>query len=142
MSKIYRFQEFNTLNESKKNDSIKWYHGSDHKFTTFNSDFLKSSRSSVMGIFATDDKSFAEMFGENVYEVKVTYNNPKTITHDKWYKVRGNTDTQYFLNWRNELIADGYDSLFVKESTTALGKVNLRNPNIIIIFDPKHIEII
>lgn len=136
---VLSFNDF-SLNETKKD--ITWYHGSDHTFTKFNNSFLKSQRSSVLGIFATDSKDFAEMFGENIYQVNVTYKNPKVFTHDKWYAIRGNKNTDYFLNLRNKLISEGYDSILIKESITNLGSIPVRNPNIVIVFDEKQIEIV
>ncbi len=59
-----------------------WYHGSDHKFDTFEN--FKSNAPSALGIFVTDDLVLAEIFGDNIYKVNISYSNPYTITMDKW----------------------------------------------------------
>lgn len=130
-----------TINEFKKIFE-NWYHGSDYQFSTFKE--YKSSGLSALGIFVTDDKSLAELFGENIYDVNINIKNPKRISMDKWDSIRGKhaKDTAYFENMRNELIAEGYDSLFIKERTwTGSNGIVLKDGNIVVIFDPENITI-
>jgi hypothetical protein len=125
-----------------KTDKI-WYHGSDHSFTSF--DNFKSSGPSALGIFVTSDRGLAELFGSNVYNVKITYNNPKTISMDKWDSIRDKhaRDTNYFVNWRNELIQKGHDSIFIKgRSWTSSSGVTFTDGDIVILFDKKQLKIV
>lgn len=120
-----------------------WYHGSDYKFDSFEN--FQSSGPSALGIFVTDDKSFAEMFGEYVYEVSIRYSKPYKISMDKWFDIRGEhaKDTIYFRNMRNNLISKGYDSLFIKERETKLSdNTTVRDGNIVVLFDKSQIDVI
>lgn len=130
-----------TINEWKKiNES--WYHGSDYQFSTFKE--YKSNGPSALGIFVTDDKSLAELFGENIYDVNIKINNPKYISMDKWDSIRSKhaKDTVYFENMRKQLISEGYDSLYIKERVwTASSGITLKDGNIVVIFNPEQITI-
>lgn len=120
----------------------KWYHGTSNTFKEFNEPSGNGSRS--LGIWATDDKDLAEMFGDNVLEVELDYKKPYKISADKWNKIRDEhaTDTSYFLKWRDKLIADGYDALFVQEdSWTASSGVEFKDPNIVAVFHASQIRI-
>ena len=129
------------LNESvvEKNN---WYHGSDYKFTSFG-DF-KSNGPSALGIFLTDDRDLAELFGENVYNVSFNIDNPYKITMDTWDKIRAShaKDTIYFENMREKLIEKGFDSILIKSrSWKSSSGIEFKDGNIIVIFDKNKIKI-
>jgi hypothetical protein len=128
------------LNEQALNET--WYHGSEYKFDSFEN--FQSSGPSALGIFVTDDKSFAEMFGEYVYEVNIRYSNPYEISYDKWDDIRSKhaKDTNYFRNMRNNLISKGYDCLFIKERETTFGGTTFMDGNIVVLFDKSQIDIV
>src|SRR5690606_28677249 len=94
--------------------------------------------SSVMGIWVTDDVGFAEMFGEHVIETKIYVKNPYFITQDKWDDIRSDhaTDASYFKKWRDNLIEKGHDALYVKERIQKFAGHDVRDPNIVCVFDP------
>ena len=124
-------------------ESTKWYHGTNNKFEKFNEPDGNGSRS--LGIWATDDKELAEMFGEHVIEVELDYKKPFVITTKKWNDIRDEhaTDTTYFLKWKDDLIKKGYDALFVKENTwTASSGIVFKDPNIVAVFSANQIRII
>ena len=127
------------FNEFIKNTQ---YHGSDYKFDSFQK--YQSKGPSALGIFVTDDKDLANMFGENIYKVKVSIKNPYYITMDKQDDIRGKhaKDTSYFIKMRNDLIDKGYDSLFVKERFTKISHWDVRDPNIIAVFNIEDVEIL
>lgn len=119
-----------------------WYHGSDHKFSSFEN--FKSSGPSALGIFVTDDRGLAEIFGENIYEVEISFSNAKKISMDKWDSIRekhaGNTS--YFEAMRQQLVSEGYDCLFIGErSWTSSGGVTFKDGNIVALFDKSQIRI-
>lgn len=120
----------------------KWYHGTSSDFEEFNEPSGKGSRS--LGIWSTDDEELASMFGDHVLEVKLDYKKPYKISADKWNEIRDDhaTDTSYFLKWRDKLIADGYDALFVEEdSWTASSGAVFKDPNIVAVFYASQIRI-
>jgi len=125
------------------NNEVVWYHGSDQKFDSFEN--FKSSGPSALGIFATDDINLAEIFGENIYKVSLNYKKPLKISMDKWNSIRSKhaKDTEYFRNWKQELISKGYDSIYIKENITNLssGRI-MRDPNIVVVFDKLQINMI
>ncbi len=128
------------LNENYSNDI--WYHGSDYKFTSFG-DF-KSKGPSALGIFLTDDRGLAELFGENVYKVSFNISNTYKITMDVWDKIRENhaKDTIYFENMRKNLIEKGFDSILIKSrSWKSSSDIEFKDGNIIVIFDKSKIKI-
>jgi len=131
-----------TINEFKNTINQKWFHGSDYKFTTFQN--YKSNGPSALGIFVTDDKSLAELFGQNIYDVNISYKNPYKITMNKWDSIREKhaRDTEYFINMRNDLITQGYDCIFIKNRTITLPSGNtFKDPNIVVLFDKNQIKI-
>ncbi len=134
--------ELETLNENNTPNDI-WYHGSDYKFDTFEN--FQSSGPSALGIFVTDDKSFAEMFGENVYTVNIRYSKPYKISMDKWDSIRSEhaKDTTYFKNLRNYLVNKGYDSIIIdeRENKFSSGMI-IRDGKIVILFDKSQINIV
>lgn len=120
-----------------------WYHGSDHKFTSFGS--YKSSGPSALGIFVTDDLNLAELYGDYIYTVRVDIKNPYHITHDQWDDIRGTyaKNTRYFQNMRSALIDDGYDGVYIGDrSWTASNGLTFRDGKIIIVFDKNDIDIV
>ncbi len=130
------------INEQKEPNKI-WYHGSDYVFDTF--DKFQAKGSSALGIFVTDDKVLAEMFGSNVYNVNIKYLNPYIISMDKWDSIRDEhaKDTVYFTNMRNNLINKGYDSIFIKERKwQSSGGITFKDGNIVILFEKSQITII
>lgn len=117
----------------------KWYHGTDHEFDTFeNRPDVKGP--SAVGIWATDGKDLAEMFGEHVYEVEVSYKKPYEIDMDEWNEIRTDHagDTAYFKQWKQELIDKGYDALFVKENDWEAH--NFKDPNMVAVFNTNQIK--
>lgn len=134
----------NHLKTYKLFESIgaKWYHGTNSNFDKFNEPTGNGSRS--LGIWATDDQGLAEMFGDNVLEVELDYKNPFTITTEKWNRIRDNhaTDTSYFIKWREQLIKDGYDALFISEEVfKASSGTEFKDPNQVAVFFAKQIRI-
>lgn len=130
------------INEQKEPNKI-WYHGSDYVFDTFEK--FQVNGSSALGIFVTDDKILAEIFGNNVYNVNIKYTNPYIISMDKWDYIRDKNakDTVYFVNMRNNLIKQGYDSIFIKERNwKSSGGITFNDGNIVIVFDKSQISII
>lgn len=136
MKHIRNFKIFESI-------SRKWYHGTSNNFKEFNEPNGNGSRS--LGIWVTDDPELASMFGDNVLEVELDYKNPFTITTKKWNDIREKhaTDTNYFLKWREQLITDGYDALFIKEDsvTTSSGMV-FKDSNQVAVFYARQIRII
>lgn len=116
----------------------KWYHGTDSVFDTFE---VRSDAKgpSAVGIWATDGKDLAEMFGEHVYEVELSYKNPYVIDMDEWNGIRTDHagDTAYFKQWRQQLMDKGYDALFIEENVWTQ---NFREPNMVAVFDANQIS--
>lgn len=75
---------------------------------------------------------------------KVSIKNPYYITMDKQDDIREKhaKDTSYFIKMRNDLIDKGYDSLFVKERFTKISNWDVRDPNIIAVFNIEDVEIL
>lgn len=127
------------LNENKKI----WYHGSDYKFDTFQE--YKSNGPSALGIFVTDSKDLAELFGDNLYLVNINYFKPYILKQEEWNDIREEhaTDTSYFINMRKNLIDKGYDSIFIKEDEwTSSRGLTFKDPNIVILFEKSQLEIV
>lgn len=121
----------------------KWYHGSPYEFTNMG-DF-KSKGASALGIFVTDDKGLAEMFGDNVYICELTINNPKKIEMEEWNDIRDehHSNTDFFINMRKEAIKDGHDCVHVNEDIWfASSGMKYRHGHIIAVFDKNNIKII
>lgn len=120
-----------------------WYHGTDSSFDSFDITKTKGGPS-IFGLWFTDDAELAKMFGENVYKVRLSYKNPKMITFDKWDDVRERhaKDTGFFLKWKNDLIAQGYDSLYIKERISDFAGQKVRDPNTVAIFNQNDVEFI
>jgi len=117
-------------NESKQ----KWYHGTDHEFDVFKN--INGEGPSQVGIWSTADKSLAELFGSNVYEVSVSYNNAYKLTIEKWNTLRTEhaRDTVWFANWKKQLISKGYDAVFVKKDASYY------SPDMVAVFDASQIH--
>lgn len=127
--------------EEKKTIKV-WYHGTDQKFPKFDLSKLKEGPSKF-GFWFTDDKDFAGMFGSNVLETKLKYENPMIMSMDDWDEIRLEhaKDSQYFEEYRKKLISQGHDALFVEERFTKFGSQNVRDPNLIAVFSDDQIEL-
>lgn len=120
-----------------------WYHGSDSKFDAFDMSKTKNGPS-AFGLWFTDDPEAAKMFGENVYKCELSYQNPKVITRDRWDDIRGEhaKDTEYFKKWKHELMLKGYDALFIKERMVKFASHDIRDGNMVCVFDQDEARII
>ena len=139
---MLKFGEFMLL-EASKADKI-WYHGSDNKFDEFDQNKLGEA-SRKMGFWFTDDKSFAEMFGTHLIEVKLTCKNPKIMSMDKWdsLRLKHKKQTEPFIELRNKLVKEGFDALLVsKRTNTLFGGHTFVDPNVICVFNVKDITFI
>jgi hypothetical protein len=133
---------YESLSE-RSDDSKRWYHGSDFLFGKFQA--FKNNGPSALGIFATDDRGLAELFGAHVYQVKFDIKNPYKISMDKWDKIRDKhaKDTSFFESMRTELSKLGYDGVFISErSWTTSSGIEFKDGNIVVIFDPLKINIV
>ncbi len=103
----------NTYRLFESND-LKWYHGTDATFDEFKEN-PDARNSSAIGIWATEKEDFAEMFGENTFEVRLEYSNPFEMSFEEWWDIRGDHagDTEWFKNLRKKLINQGYDALYI-----------------------------
>lgn len=120
-----------------------WYHGTDSKFGKFDASKIKGGPS-VFGIWFTDGEELAKMFGENIYEAKLNYKNPKVISFDEYDEMRDEhaKDTEYLKDFKNKLISEGYDALFVTERESTFAGQKVRDPNMVAVFNEAAIEII
>jgi len=124
-------------------NSTKWYHGSKFEFESF--DDFKTKGPSALGIFATSDKTLAEIFGDYVYEVELNVKNLYKITMDYWDDIRGEhwNNTSYFENMRTRLMGKGYDGVYIgSRSFTTTGDLVFKDGAMIVVFDKKDINII
>jgi hypothetical protein len=119
---------------------IELYHGTDLDFDGF--DITKAQAMGKFGLWFTDDKEFAGMFGGNVKTAQIHLNNPKVITATQWDNIRSKhaKDHVWFANWKEQLIAQGHDSLMIKSKTETFAGQQVRNPNIFAIFNQDSIK--
>lgn len=131
----------NYLKENTENDI--WYHGSDHKFTEFEK--YKLSGSSSLGIFVTEDRNLAELFGEYIYATRIKIKNPYQMTMDEWDDVRSEhaKDTVFFTKMRESLIKNGYDGILINSRTwKASSGIEFNDGKIAVVFDKNNIEML
>ena len=96
------------------------------------------------GHFFSSDKEFVTTFGDKVNQAIVKVNNPKTITQQEWWDIRGEhaKDDVWFSNWKKELKEEGYDGLKVLPSETELAGHKVKNPEIIVAFEDSQVEVV
>ena len=121
-----------------------YYHGTDRDFDVFDLNQSKAFGESKFGHWFTEGKEFASMFGKNVKEVNLEIKNPKIISKDEWDKIREDhaKDGNWFKQWKESLIAQGYDGLKVNSKKERLGKQDVETPSIVAAFQDKQISVI
>jgi len=122
--------------------NVTWYHGSDYDFSSFEE--FKSSGPSALGIFFTDDRTLAELFGPNLYTATLNIKNPYKITMDKWDDIRMKhaKQTEYFQQMRQNLMNKGHDALFIKSRKFVTHKgIEFIDGNIVVVFDKRNIQL-
>ncbi len=117
----------------------KVYHGTDTDFHVY--DITKSQKMGKFGIWFTEDKEFAEMFGSIVKEANIELNNPKVITAEQWNNIRDEhaKDDNWFNEWKKQLISKGHDGLKVLGGEENVGRHVVKNPTIYAVWDIKKI---
>lgn len=138
---VYSVDERVTAGDGKDIEGSIWYHGTDSKFDKFDITKIKEGPS-AFGLWFTDDPELAKMFGENVYRAKLSFKNPKIISFDKWDNVRERhaKDTGFFVKWKEGLMNEGYDSLYIKERISDFAGQKVRDPNTVVVFNENYIE--
>lgn len=120
----------NNINESHSDwKSPFYYHGSDHKFDSF--DDKKKVVSN--GIWFTDEPNDAEDYGDYVYKVKLDIKNPAFF--ERYDHDRGTE------NAIKAAIESGHDALIVTSPEDG-DESGYTWPNNYVIFDPKKIDIV
>jgi hypothetical protein len=129
----------NNLVEKILKEATTVYHGTDSSFDKF--DISQSKAMGKFGIWFTEDKSFAEMFGMNVKTANIDLKKPFVITGKKWNDIRGKhaKDAEWFANWKQQLISKGHDGLKVLGSQEKFAGTLVNNPTIYAVFDTKNI---
>jgi hypothetical protein len=72
-----------------------------------------------------------------VKSAKLKIENPKVLSADKWNEIRDAhaKDTDWFRNWKQELIDQGYDGLKIEGKTEKLGRYDIEQPVQLAAFD-------
>ncbi|MFH2060068.1 MAG: hypothetical protein ABIJ59_14355 [Pseudomonadota bacterium] len=132
-------KKYKTADEFVKSKDIV-YHGSDTKIDKF--DIGRVTKWKKFGHFFTTKKEFATNFGENINEAVVNIKNPKIINYEQWNEIRGEhaKDADWFANWKNELKAQGFDGLNIKGSKEKVGKFDVENPEILVVFEDSQVQ--
>lgn len=134
------FSKSSNITESISPDTI-WYHASDvPDIIDFDDTKLKNEK---FGHFFTDDPETVKgIYGEHVYARRLEVTNPYTISQDKWNSIRDAhaRDAGYFKQLRDKIINAGHDSLLVKTRNIQLGRFDIRDPNIMVVFDTSKIK--
>jgi hypothetical protein len=141
---VYSVDERVTAGDGKDIGEVSiWYHGTDSNFDKFDISKIKEGPS-AFGLWFTDDPELAKMFGENVYKAKLSFKNPKVISFDKWDNVRERhaKDTGFFVKWKEGLMNEGYDSLYIKERISDFAGQKVRDPNTVVVFNENDVEMI
>jgi len=125
----------------EESDGKIWFHGTNSKFDEFDQN-KEGIGPSKMGVWFTDDKDFAGMFGSRIIGARLEIKNPKRLTMDQWDDIRLEhaKDTSYFSSWKERLVAKGYDSIFVEERETTFGSHKVKDPNLVAVFDVGQIK--
>lgn len=128
------------ITENISKDTI-WYHASDiPDIINFDDTKLRNEK---FGHFFTDDPETVKgIYGDHVYERTIDITNPYVISQDKWNSIRDqhHGDSGYFKQLRDSIISKGHDSLLVKTRNIQFGRFDIREPNIIIVFDASKIK--
>jgi len=86
------------------------YHGTNSKFSSFNHATLGTSTgdpNAVLGHFFTSSINEAKLYGKHIISASLQMNRTYEATMDELVGL----DEEDYLNLREELIADGYDSI-------------------------------
>lgn len=123
-----------TKNEFEQGDNI-GHHGTDADFDIF--DINHSKKWDKFGLWFATDKAFTEQFGDNVKSAKLKIDNPKTISADAWNKIRDAhaKDTDWFRNWKQDLISQGYDGLKIEGKKEKFAGHDVEQPVQLAAFD-------
>jgi len=116
------------------------YHGSDVDINKF--DMSKVKKWNKFGHFFSPDKEAVKVYGDKINQAVVEVKNPKIITQKQWWDIRGEhaKDDIWFSNWKNELKSQGYDGLLVKGSKEQFAGKEVKNPEIIAVFEDAQIK--
>lgn len=115
------------------------FHGSESNIDKFDID--KSEKWNKFALWFSDDKDLTELFGSNIYEVSIGYNNVFGISGEKWDSIRDNhaKNDEYFANYKKELIDSGYDCLKITYKPTMFGGFEMKGQTIYAIFSNESI---
>lgn len=128
----------------ESNIDVIWYHGTDENFTEFREPNERNRNVSKLGIWFSNDKGFAESFGEIVMKAKLNFNKPYVISLEKWNDIRSEyyDDSVYFVKLREKLMNKGYDAFFVKGKDDVFAGTKVNTPDVVAVFLKSQIEII
>lgn len=117
------------------------YHGTNSDFSIFDKKKIGSGPSKF-GFWFADDPKFVDIFGSTLMPSFLRMLNPKKISHDKWNDIRERhaKDSAWFHAWREQIVAQGHDALWIVSSDEQIGKFSVRNPDIIAVIEPTQIK--
>lgn len=118
----------------KYNNIITVYHGTDSVISKF--DIEKSTKWNKFALWFSDNKDLSEMFGSNLYEATIGFNNPHDISGDKWDAIRDEyaKNDNYFDNFKKELLDGGHDCLRITYEPTLFGGFHMPGQVIYAVF--------
>ncbi len=117
------------------------YHGTGAEFETF--DRAKSGKGpSKLGFWFTDTADFAEMFGSTIMPAYVAVKNPKIMPAKQWDALRQThgSNPATFAAMRDELVSQGHDGVVVPGQASAMGRFEVRDPEVMAVFEPTQIK--
>ena len=118
------------------------YHGSpEFKGTAFDRSY-STKGPSKLGFWFADDSNYSGLFGDTQIITYLSLKKPKVLTQAKWDSMRiaHGGDAEWFGNWRDELIAQGFDGVMVPAKMDTLGSMEIRTPGVFAAFYPTQIK--
>jgi hypothetical protein len=123
-------------------DRTTYFHGTDKKFENFE---LGKGRGgpSKFGLWFSADKDFSGTFGDRIVSAELGVKSPLKISMDTWDAIREKhaKSDRFFKQWRDDLIAHGYDGLYVEPRTQKLGNSYVTDPAIVAAFYPEQVKV-
>lgn len=120
---------------------VRVYHGTNASFDVFDR-AMSGKGPSKLGFWFTDSPDFAENFGDVLMPAYLALRNPKRLTQEQWGRLREahGGDAAFFAKMRDDLMAQGYDGIIVPGGMTKLGKMEVRDPGVMAVFEPTQVK--